>query len=199
MLECAGANEVNLRILITVFTLADSSEVIQAFRHAIYRTEYIRLYLFSAQEITIGGAVAPPRANFKARDGFDAKLAQQRAIRKLLNRRATLLIAHSCAGARAGGINHHAFGQWCQRLTQNARIDAAEFDSRPLALTGAASVGAQGCSGPFPSRPQASCPHQRSTDANVPIYFSYPQKSPRQNPGVTSSHIHGAAPWETLS
>ncbi len=81
MLECAGANEINLRILITVFTLADASEVIQAFRHAIYHTEYIRHYLFSAQEIMIGGAVAPPRANFKARDGFNAKLAQQRAIK----------------------------------------------------------------------------------------------------------------------
>ena len=81
LLECAGANEINLRILITVFTLADASEVIQAFRHAIYHTEYIRHYLFSAQEIMIGGEVAPPRANFKARDGFNAKLAQQRAIK----------------------------------------------------------------------------------------------------------------------
>ena len=147
----------------------------------------------------IGGAVAPPRAKFKVRPSFDARLAQQRAIRKLLNRRATLLRAHSCAGARAGGINHHAFGQWCQRLTQNARIDAAEFDGRPLALTGAAVEGGQDCSGLFPSRPQESCPHQSSTDATVPIYFSYPRKSPRQNPGVTSSNIYGAAPWETLS
>jgi len=40
----------------------------------------------------IGGAVAPPRANFKARDGFDARLAQQSAITKLLNGRATLLM-----------------------------------------------------------------------------------------------------------
>ena len=147
----------------------------------------------------IGGAVAPPRAKFKVRPSFDARLAQQRAITKLLNGRATLLRAHSCAGARAGCINHHAFGQWCQRLTQNARIDAAEFDGRPLALTGAAIVGAPGCSGPFPSRPQESCPHQRSTDATVPIYFSSPGKSPWQNPWLTSSHIHGAAPWETLS
>jgi len=41
----------------------------------------------------IGGAVAPARANFKARDGFDARLTQQFAITKLLNGWATLLIA----------------------------------------------------------------------------------------------------------
>jgi len=41
----------------------------------------------------IEGAVAPPRANFKARGGFDARLAQQFAITKLLNGRATRFIA----------------------------------------------------------------------------------------------------------
>jgi len=40
----------------------------------------------------IGGAVAPPRANFKACDGLDARLAQQFAITKSLNGRATLLM-----------------------------------------------------------------------------------------------------------
>jgi len=40
----------------------------------------------------IGGAVAPPRAKFKVRPSFDARLAQQSAIPKLLNGRATLLM-----------------------------------------------------------------------------------------------------------
>jgi len=48
----------------------------------------------------IGGAVAPPRADFKARDGFDARLAQQFAITKLLNGRATHLMLHPIPSTR---------------------------------------------------------------------------------------------------
>ena len=42
--------------------------------------------------IMVARAFAPSRANFKAHPGFDARLAQQRAITKLINGRATNLM-----------------------------------------------------------------------------------------------------------